>query len=134
MSGPISVTTISDKPDDRFGRHSVTITLNFDTMDLPAGVDMDEVAKMLTCDEWSDGRYPFYTEMLHVGLGHMLKYAIGAAVGKQMEKKYGRQTVKEGNTEWSVAPRETEKAMQGVYAGIRDSIKDAKIGKPVKDD
>jgi hypothetical protein len=116
-----------------YNQHSITITLNFDTMNLPADLDMDIVAKMLTNDEWSDGRYPFYTEMLHVGLGHMLKRAIGDAVAKVMEKKYGRETVQDGSTTWSRAHLKTEEAMKGVSAHILDSIKEAKIGKPVKE-
>lgn len=134
MSGPISVTKITggDRPDPAYSQHSITITLNFDAMHMPS-VDLNVVEKMLTADQWSDGRYPFYAEMLHVGLSRLLESAVGAAVGLKMQKEYGRETVQtDPNTQMSRAHLETEKAMKGFSAHILDSIKRAEINRPIK--
>lgn len=115
-------------------RTRVTISLNLDINDLPAGVTLEQVAEMMTHDQWSEGRYPFYTEMLHEGLRKVVLAAISEATFKLMLDRhpgeYVKYTTEYGHGETSVAYLEQEKAMKTVGVYNSDSIKAAGFGEP----
>jgi hypothetical protein len=108
-------------------RVAVTITLNVDLCNLPEGVTHEQVAEMMTHDMWNEGRYPFYSEMLHVGLSRSLKQAIGKVVSKKMMAECGNQVVVNGNSTTALWHIKTEEMMKGVGAYVNDSIKAARI-------
>lgn len=103
------------------------MTLQIDVYDMP-DVHLDAVASALTRSEWSDGRYPFYQEMLQVGLKDDVQVAIRRVVQEQMMAKHGREMVPVGHgshqARWAI---ETDNAMQGVHVSTVDHIREARI-------
>jgi hypothetical protein len=115
-----------------YAQHSITITLNFDTVNLPDDLDMADVAQILTYSRWEEGRYPFDEEMVHVGLSRLLEYAIREAVFRKIHEQCPNETVEQDGSTILKASVLTNEAMKGFYTRTLDSIKAAEIGKPVK--
>jgi len=108
-------------------RFTVTISVNVDINDRPEGVTLEQIAEMMTHDKWSDGRYPFHTEMLQEGLRYQIKLAIQGATFTQMRVKYGHEMIEEGTGSYSLANRKTEEAVASVSVYMAESIQAAEI-------
>lgn len=108
-------------------RVKVTISLDVDLCDLPEGVTLEQVAKKLTLDYYSDGRYPFYSEMLHVGLDKSIQSAVEGATIDLMVTRYGNEVVLVPNGSYSRAYHESSQATKAFHAYVSESIKEARI-------
>lgn len=69
-------------------------------------------------EDWNEGRNPFSVELMKHGLSKVINLAVCACIDKMMQKKYGNETVTEGNSTWSKWYAEAEK----VYETIRVDV------------
>lgn len=117
-------------------RVNVTITMKMDLCELPEGITFERIAEMMARDKWSDGRYPFHTELLHEGLAQHLRLAVRDAVMEQMHLKYGSESVKTpgGTGTLSLAYLKADEAFKPVAVYPVDSIQAATIEPFVRQD
>jgi hypothetical protein len=75
--------------------YEMTITFKLSTFDVPAHPELSKTLEQLFQD-FEDGRYPFDVEMMQNGLYKCLKIATFAAMERDMQAKFGDETVETG--------------------------------------
>jgi hypothetical protein len=129
MNGPIRTVTIdSNTPEPPNNGYYVTVTLPVWIADIPPGVTIERVEKLMAFDRWDEGRYPFHEELVQEGLKRMVQYAFRQALNELLHDKYGNESVPDedgrGHTaRWHL---ESEK-IKGPYVQVEGSVKAVKI-------
>lgn len=106
----------------------VTVTLPVWIADIPEGVTIEQVEKLLTESRWDEGRYPFDEELIQHGLRRVIHNAFREVLNSQLSEQYGNESVpdKDGKGEtarWYLESQE----IKGPLVHVQGSIKSAKI-------
>jgi hypothetical protein len=111
-----------------YEKYAVTLTLEVCVADMPDGISLAVIEEALAENQWSDGRYPFYREMLCEAVRKVVLDGISAATFNKAVEAHGREMVETGaHSQTSRAVLEHSSLMQPVDVHMGDCIKAAKL-------